>query len=151
MEAQIKQPTTETIMKYKQNLRIDGNKVFSYSTHVATIDSANRRLLVHGWWSVTTSKHINHVADTYRLSKVMTHSEDKDSQSSDSSGLLRSVAMVAKLGELLCPTQKEQNDWKVRMMKAGLENRGLNMPENWDQLTEAEKTKRLDGAIAAIA
>jgi hypothetical protein len=67
------------------------------------------------------------------------------------SGLLQSVAMVAKFGDVLCSTEKEKNDWTVRMMKAGLENRGLNMPENWDQLSEDEKTKRLSGAIAAIS
>jgi len=46
--------------KYKQNLRIIGNDVYSYNTNVATI--INDKLLVLGWWSVTTSKHINYVA-----------------------------------------------------------------------------------------
>jgi len=47
--------------KYFQNLRIDGNRVISYTTNVATID----------WWSVTTQKHINYVANTlgYNLIK----------------------------------------------------------------------------------
>lgn len=55
-------------MKYKQNLRIEGNKVWSYTTHVATIDGNN--LIVLGYWSHTTSKHINHVADELGLTKV---------------------------------------------------------------------------------
>jgi len=55
--------------RYKENLHIEGNKVISYTTHVATIDSANRKLYVHGWWSVTTSKHINYVASEYGLIK----------------------------------------------------------------------------------
>ncbi len=46
--------------RYKQNLRIIGNDVYSYNTNVATI--INDKLLVLGWWSVTTSKHINYVA-----------------------------------------------------------------------------------------
>ena len=46
--------------RYKQNLRIIGNDVYSYNTNVATI--INNKLLVLGWWSVTTSKHINYVA-----------------------------------------------------------------------------------------
>ena len=57
-----------TIMKYKQNLRVKGDKVWSYTTHVATI--CGNKLIVHGWWSVTTSKHINHVADILGLTKV---------------------------------------------------------------------------------
>jgi len=46
--------------KYKQNLCIVGNNVYSYDTNVATI--VNDKLIVLGWWSVTTSKHINYVA-----------------------------------------------------------------------------------------
>ncbi len=46
--------------RYKQNLRIIGNNVYSYNTNVATI--VNDKLIVLGWWSVTTSKHINYVA-----------------------------------------------------------------------------------------
>jgi len=54
-----------TLDKYKQNLRILGNDVYSYSTHVATIHQD--KLLQHGWWSVTTQKHINYVANEYNL------------------------------------------------------------------------------------
>lgn len=54
--------------RYKQNLRMDGDKVYSYNTHVATKNG--RELIIHGWWSVTTSKHINYVASELELSKV---------------------------------------------------------------------------------
>ena len=50
-----------TLEKYKQNLTIRGNEVWSYSTHVATIN--NNDLLQLGYWSQTTQKHINYVAD----------------------------------------------------------------------------------------
>ncbi len=54
-----------TLDKYKQNLRIIGDDVYSYRTHVATIHQD--KLLQHGWWSVTTQKHINYVANEYDL------------------------------------------------------------------------------------
>lgn len=54
--------------RYKQNLRIEGNKVISYITHVATID--NGKLIELGWWSVTTQKHINYVARELNLELV---------------------------------------------------------------------------------
>jgi len=54
--------------KYKQNLRIEGNHVWSYSTHVATIESG--KLIEHGWWSMTTQKHINYVAREYDLQLI---------------------------------------------------------------------------------
>lgn len=51
--------------KYKQNLKVQGNKVWSYSTHVATIDGND--LIQLGYWSQTTQKHINYVADQLDL------------------------------------------------------------------------------------
>lgn len=46
--------------KYKNNLRVDGGKVYSYNTHVATIKGNELHQL--GYWSMTTQKHINYVA-----------------------------------------------------------------------------------------
>ena len=54
--------------KYKQNLNVIGNKVFSYSTHVATINGT--QLIQLGWWSVTTQKHINYVAKELNLTLI---------------------------------------------------------------------------------
>lgn len=62
--------------KYKKNLKVKGDKVYSYNTHVATIDGPDLRVL--GYWSRTTSKHINYAAkelnlnikDYYDLGKV---------------------------------------------------------------------------------
>lgn len=51
--------------RYKQNLRKEGNKIISYTTHVATIDGDT--LIQHGWWSVTTQKHINYAATQLNL------------------------------------------------------------------------------------
>jgi hypothetical protein len=53
--------------RYKNNLKVEGDKVYSYDTHVATIDKPAGHLIVHGWWSVTTSKHVNYVAREYGL------------------------------------------------------------------------------------
>jgi len=52
--------------KYKENLRRVGNDIWSYSTHVATIEYPGK-LIQHGWWSVTTQKHINYVANELGL------------------------------------------------------------------------------------
>tara|TARA_R110000868_G_scaffold193239_1_gene437936 strand:+ start:156 stop:329 length:174 start_codon:yes stop_codon:yes gene_type:complete len=46
--------------KYKQNLKVIGDQVYSYSTHVATI--AEDKLFQLGYWSQTTQNHINYVA-----------------------------------------------------------------------------------------
>ena len=55
--------------RYKENLRVvNGKDVYSYSTLVAEIK--DDELHVFGWWSPTTSKHINYVADYYNLKKI---------------------------------------------------------------------------------
>ena len=55
--------------RYKENLRVvNGKDVYSYSTLVAEIK--DDELHVFGWWSLTTSKHINYVADYYNLKKI---------------------------------------------------------------------------------
>ena len=54
--------------RYKENLTQVGNKILSYETHVATIDVVDDfkwEIIQHGWWSVTTQKHINYVANHY--------------------------------------------------------------------------------------
>ena len=57
-----------TLPKYKQNLRLNGNDVWSYSTIVAKIDGDKLQQL--GWWSVTTQKHVNYVADYLGLTLI---------------------------------------------------------------------------------
>lgn len=55
--------------KYKQNLTIiNDTDVYSYSTNVAEIKGDE--LHVFGYWSPTTSIHINYVAEKFNLKKV---------------------------------------------------------------------------------
>ena len=58
---------SDELKRYKKNLKIEGDKVISYVTHVATIDRENKRLVQHGWWSQTTTKHIKYVAQELEL------------------------------------------------------------------------------------
>jgi|TARA_R110001606_G_scaffold398697_1_gene578426 hypothetical protein len=57
-----------TLDRYKQNLKIQGNNVWSYSTIVAKIDGSN--LIQLGYWSMTTQKHINYVAKQFNLNLI---------------------------------------------------------------------------------
>jgi len=58
--------------RYNQNLRLEGDKVISYTTHVATIERnlLGNNLIQLGWWSVTTQKHINYVASELNLTII---------------------------------------------------------------------------------
>ena len=53
---------------YQKNLRVKNNKVMSYDTHVATIEGTE--LIQLGYWSMTTQKHINYVADQLNLTLI---------------------------------------------------------------------------------
>ena len=70
----------EKLDKYKQSLTLirpaheeddsPNRDVYSYTTRLATIDIAPGEQVEFGWWSQTTQKHINYVADHYELSIV---------------------------------------------------------------------------------
>jgi len=61
------------------------------------------------------------------------------------------IKTIATLGEIFHKgNQKAINDWKAKMIKAGLGNRGLIMPEDWATLSEDEKERRLNGAISVL-
>jgi len=58
--------------KFKQNLKVTDNSIYSYDTKVAEIDHKNKEVIPLEWSvyfkgrrntsSATTTKHINHVA-----------------------------------------------------------------------------------------
>ena len=54
--------------RYKDNLRMVGNDVWSYSTIVARRDGDALKVL--GWWSRTTTKHVNYVANELGLTLI---------------------------------------------------------------------------------
>ena len=58
------------LQRYKQNLKVIENKIFSYNTHVATINHKKQNVNILGWWSVTTSKHINYVTNLLNYSQT---------------------------------------------------------------------------------
>ena len=65
----IKEINMKKLSKYRENLRVvNGTDVYSYSTRVAQIK--DNELHIYGWWSPTTSKHINYVARYYNLKKI---------------------------------------------------------------------------------
>jgi len=70
-------------------------------------------------------------------------------KNSNTTDIFNILLMVTKLGDIICNTSEEKNDWKVRMMKASL-GQGVDFPDDWDSLPEEEKTKRLTGALSVL-
>jgi len=59
---------------------------------------------------------------------------------------MKTIAMVSSLGNIFGTTIKERNDWKLRMIKAGMGD-GIQLPDDWDSLPEEDKEARLDKII----
>jgi hypothetical protein len=126
--------------RYKENLRISGDKVYSYDTHVATIDPAARTLTEHGKYSQTTSTHVNYVAKSCGL-KIIRGEKIKE----DGGGMLRAVSMIAAFGSVLCDNPEDAAAWKKRFIG---KVDGIDMPEDFDSLPLEERQRRLDKAIS---
>ncbi len=71
----------------------------------------------------------------------------KSQEKNKSDSMFKTVAMVSAMGDIFGETKKEKNDWKLRMLKAGFENKGLSIPDDWNDLTEDEKETRLNKVI----
>ena len=68
--ADVKREHMTKLNRYKENLRIDGDRVISYATCVAIIDIEAGTIRELGTWSKTTTKHVNYVASELGLKKV---------------------------------------------------------------------------------
>ena len=124
--------------KIMSNVHRDGQRIISYTTHVATIDGG--KLLVHGHWSKTTNAQITKVARMFNLDKV--DSPLPEAAPEGESNPLRSMGMVMAIGEILgAESDKDKIAWKLRMAKAA----GLDVPEDFDSLPQEEQLRRLDG------
>lgn len=76
-------------------------------------------------------------------------SKQNDKEHEKVNQMFGTVKSVALMGEIFCEDKKDSNDWKKRMMKAGLS--GIDFPDDWDSLSEEEKERRLDGALGVMA
>ena len=75
----------------------------------------------------------------------------KGEDEKETSARFKTIGGIAKMGDILCPEDKKaKNDWKAKMLKAGLENQGLIMPEDWDELSEDEKERRLNKVLEVL-
>jgi hypothetical protein len=151
----------KTMRIFKLNERIsvvcDSAKTRNGFKHVATLlvdgqerDKAKICYLNRTWESYEYQSVLQKIiSDTDYLSdeERAAACEYAKQDHTDWSGF-RSVAMVARMGEVLCDSQKAKNDWKKRMINAGMPQ--LDMPDDWESLDEDTKQRRLDAVIATM-
>lgn len=68
----------------------------------------------------------------------------KNRTSDSGTDFLKSVSAIASLGSLLFTDEKDQNKFKANILKTGL---NADFPDDFESLPEAEKSRRLNGAI----
>ena len=59
--------------KYKENLLVSDEAIFSYLTKVANINHKLKHITTDKYYSVTTSKHINYIANEYNYKVIRTY------------------------------------------------------------------------------
>ena len=135
-------------------------KLRSYSTIVAEI--RNGKPIVFGTYSNTTLRHIKEflkqngfLADDIKDVRNYFPSKEKEElknseEEKKARSMFDSLKMVCKMGEIFTEDQKSLNDWNKRMLSAGLENKGLRFPQNWETLTEEEKSRRIKNTLEVL-
>jgi len=144
-------------------------KLFTVNEHITISCRAEKTrsgfrhlatLLIDGWLSEKAKVcYLNRTWERFEFQSVIKALAEKTGKETrelirdyaenykEDNSLFRSIGAIAALGSIMTNTQAEANDWKARMIKAGLGNQGLEIPDDWDQLTEDEKTRRLDAVI----
>lgn len=63
---------------------------------------------------------------------------------------IKMTATIAGLGSIMGFSTSENNDFRVRMLQAGLPAGAIHMPADWDSLSEEEQDRRLTQAVNAL-
>jgi len=123
----------------KPNLRV----YYSYTTPVALqIDGVLK--VSENRWSITTAKHLNWIDGGNKKGRLK---EDEFNQllkeHKPEPDFLKTVSMVSAMFGLLA--QKEDKSKVNAQKKRFFDNvQGLSFPDDWNDLPEEEKTKRLE-------
>ena len=130
---------TRTAFKHEATLLENGREIAT-----AKICYHNRT-----WERFEFDSVIKKLADETGEKKLLKFIKDRTSDSGTEH--FKRVAKIAEIGKVFYEgNQKAENDWKIKILKAGLENKGLIIPNDWDELSEDEKEKRLNGVMKAL-
>ena len=123
----------------KPNLRV----YYSYTTPVAL--QINGVLKVsQNQWSITTAKHLNWIDDGNKKDRLKPEEFNQLlKEHKPEPDFLKTVSMVSAMFGLLAQTEDKS---KVNAQKKRFFDnvQGLNFPDDWNDLPEEEKTKRLE-------
>ena len=150
------------------NTHTEGGKVYSYGTHVATIDHDGRRVIEHGKWSGTTSRHVHAAARalgyvvvqdprgqagsegksgvTFGAQRIGIVKEDREEGQGQAMDPLPVLRMFAALATVTSRTPEEEARAHADLLRR---TPGIVMPEGWDALPLEERQRRIGQAMKA--
>ena len=122
----------------KPNLKV----YYSYSTPVA-LEIDGRLKVCQNQWSVTTARHLTWIDGGNKKARLKREEFNQlIKQHKPEPNFLKTVSMVSAMFGLMSKgqDQKKTNDQKKRFFD---KVQGINFPEDWNNLPEEEKSKRL--------
>ena len=123
----------------KPNLKV----FYSYSTPVA-LEIDGKLYVSQNQWSITTAKHLSWIDNGNKKDRLNREEFNQLlKQHKPEPDFLKTVSMVSSMFGVLMQTEDKS---KVNAQKKRFFDnvQGLSFPEDWDTLTEEEKTKRLE-------
>jgi hypothetical protein len=118
---------------------------YSYSTPVALMIDGHLKVS-QNQWSITTARHLTWIDGGNKQNRlkpeefnelVKKHKPEPD--------MLKTVSTVSAMFGIMCNKGEEKT--KNKYQKKFFEKvQGINFPDNWESLSEEEKSKRLEGA-----
>jgi hypothetical protein len=125
-------------------LEVDNNDIEKYETTTAKCTYYNRT------WESFDYQTVGHKVIRKHLVKYKEYAEETimkfdEIMTGKVEDFYKTVGMIAKIGNVIADTQKDKNDWKLRMIKAGVPE--MSLPEDWNTLPEDEKESRLNNII----
>lgn len=147
--------------KTQGNTKSTGNELILHGNTIAKWKGDQLLITSAGWHTTVTKERLNGLRGVNIQQKrgvwylngvewdgewinVYTMKHEPKPKESNAFGML---AAIMKIGEIENQDTTGRNDWKLRMLKAGIPEGALHMPEDWDTLSEEEKEKRLNGVI----
>ena len=152
MKKKIYLRTTRNLYAIEEN----GLKVFySYSTPVA-FQYKGALYISENVWSVTTAKHLNWIEDYCNVTRKKHRwnnaifeerlAEYRQKYKPAPQDNIKVVSGVAAAFGLLADNKEQKNKFQKKFFET---IPGISFPEDWDQLPEEEKEKRLAAVIKA--
>jgi len=127
----------------KPDLRV----YYSYTTPVALMIDGHLKVS-QNQWSITTGKHLTWIDGGDQVKKLRLKPEEFNKlvkKHKPEPNFLKTVSSVSAMFGIMCDKGEEKT--KNKYQKKFFDNvQGINFPDDWESLSEEEKSKRLDGA-----